>query len=212
MKKLLTEFIGTFLLVFTIHGVVIGNGGAIGIGIGLMALVYMGGSVSGAHYNPAVTLGLWTLKKIGTGDAVNYVLAQLLGGFVAALVGTFCFGGPLAPAPAGDIDATRALVIEIVFTFMLVLTVMNVAASKRTEGNPYFGFAIGAVVVAGALSGGSFSGGAFNPAVGIAPNLAAMLTGAGKMSTIWIYLVGPIVGGQLAALVFKIQEEAGTKG
>ncbi len=194
------------LLIFTIGGVVVGGGDAIGIGIGLMALVYMGGAVSGAHYNPAVTICLAVLRKMETRDVGPYLAAQVLGATVGAFLGQVAFGNSFAPMPGPTVSSVSALLVEVMFTFMLALTILNVAASKRTSGNPYFGLAIGAVVVAGALAGGGVSGGAFNPAVGIGPTLVHSMAGKGTLEHLWLYLVGPIAGGLLAALVFQVQE------
>ncbi|MDH4132259.1 MAG: aquaporin, partial [Gemmatimonadota bacterium] len=99
-----------------------------------------------------------------------------------------------------------ALLNEVLFTFALCLVVLNVATSKKTSGNSYYGLAIGFTVVVGAFAGGGVSGGAYNPAVGLGLNLVhGMVAGAG-MGHAWLYLVGPLLGGALAATVFKVQE------
>lgn len=210
MKRYLTEFLGTFFLVLTIHGIVVSgnNAGGIAIGIALAALVYMGGAVSGAHYNPAVTIALWFLKKLETKDLGPYIIAQLLGAIAASAIGSFAFGDSFAVRPALMVSPAQAVVIELLFTSMLVLTILNVAVAKKTAGNPYFGFAIGGVIVAAALAGGPFSGGAFNPAVGTGPTLVHSLLGKGNLASMWIYWVGPVLGAILAATLFRLQEPA----
>ena len=209
MKNYLTEFIGTFFLVFTI-ALTVGHGtdfAPIAIGTALMVMVYMGGHVSGAHYNPAVTLGVLMSGKIDTGQAVMYMVFQVLGAIVAALFAWWIIGNTFAPTPGVGYSFMHALVIEVLFTFALVLVVLNTAASAKTQGNSYFGLAIGFTVLVGAFAGGPISGGAFNPAVGLGPILVELISGnADAFTNLLLYLVGPFVGGALAAVVFKMQE------
>src|SRR6185312_8678298 len=199
MKKLLVEFIGTFFLVFVISL----SGDPLAIGSVLMVMVYMGGHVSGAHYNPAVTLAVMMRGKIGGAEARNYMLAQLGGAIVAALFYHFITGRTFAPMPNTGINILKPLFIEGAFTFALASVVLNVATSKNTAGNSFYGLAIGFTVFAAAVSGGAISGGAFNPAVGAGPILVSALLGIGTLKYIWIYLVGPFAGGAVAAWVFK---------
>jgi len=199
MKNYLVEFIGTFFLVFVI-GL---SGNPIAIGCILMVMVYMGGHISGAHYNPAVTLAVLIRGKIKGGEAVGYMVVQILAACVAAIMYYLIYGHTFAPAPAMHINILKALFIEGVFTFALASVVLNVAASKKTAGNSFYGLAIGFTVLAAALAGGSISGGAYNPAVGTGPILIDTLMGHGSMKYLWIYLVGPFAGGAIAAFVFK---------
>jgi len=203
----LTEFVGTFFLVLTI-GLVVASGSTfapLAIGSALMVMVYMGGHVSGAHYNPAVTLAVFMRGKLPARDVVPYMISQLFGAIVAALTSHFITGATFAPAPGATATVTQALLIETLFTFALALVVLNVATSRKNEGNSFFGLAIGFTVLVGAFAGGGISGGAFNPAVGVGPALANLILGAGSLSQIWIYLVGPFAGGALAALMFRAQ-------
>jgi aquaporin Z len=208
--KLITEFIGTFFLVFIIGLCVTGTPpvalAPIPIGLGLMVLVYMGGHVSGAHYNPAVTLAVFLRGKIEASPAVMYMVTQVVAAVVATLVVRGITGNLLHVEP-GSGTTTTALVIEALFTFLLALVVLNVATSKNTSGNSYYGAAIGCTVMAAAFAGGGVSGGAFNPAVGIGPALASVLTGGGFPGHAWIYLVGPFIGGAAAAMVFRVQKQ-----
>lgn len=208
MRKLITEFIGTFFLVLTIGLVVYANqpAGIIAIGICLMIMVYMGGSVSGAHYNPAVSTALLIAKKMDAKDYLPYVLSQCAGSTLAAFTSYFLVGKTFAVAPGAGIGMTQALLVEVLYTFALALVVLNVACSDRTSGNSYFGLAIGGTVMAAAYAGGGISGGAFNPAVGIGPTIADATIGGGIFSNVWLYIAGPVVGAVLAALVFKVQE------
>jgi aquaporin Z len=209
MRRYLTEFIGTFFLVFTI-GLTVTAGAPmapLAIGSSLMIMVYMGGHVSGAHYNPAVSLALLLRGKLGSvGEFAGYVASQLAGAVVAALATYLVVGQTLKVAPADSASTLAALLVEILFTFALALVVLNVAASAKTQGNSFYGLAIGFTITVGAFAGGPISGGAFNPAVGTGPFLVVALVGGGSLSHLWLYLVGPFVGGALAAGVFGIQE------
>lgn len=205
MKNLLTELIGTFFLVLTI-GLTVTAGSEfapLAIGTALMVMVYMGGHISGAHYNPAVTLGVLMRGKIGTSEAVQYMGAQVVGALLAALVSFWVMGQTFAPAPSHP--ALHALVVEFLFTFALVLVVLTTATADATAGNSYFGLAIGFTVMVGAFAGGGISGGAFNPAVGLGPIIVDSVLGNGGFGNVWLYLVGPFLGGALAAVVFKVQ-------
>jgi aquaporin Z len=210
VPKYLTEFIGTFFLTLTACLTVTGDRPipALAIGATLMVMVYMGGHVSGAHYNPAVSLALLLRKKFPSSDFVPYVIAQLLGAIAAAWVAYIVVGRTIAVAPGSGISSLSAVLVEALFTFALALTVLNVACSEKTKGNSYYGLAIGFAIVAAAFAGGWISGGAFNPAVGTGPNVINALFGGGTWSNIWIYFVGPLTGGVLASVVFGIQEGA----
>ena len=177
------------------------------IGASLMIMVYMGGHISGAHYNPAVSLAVLLRGKLSPGDLLRYWVAQLLGATTAALVAYVILGRSIAPAPAPGVSASAALLTEVLYTFALALVVLNVATSPKTQGNSYYGLAIGFTIVVGAFAGGGVSGGAFNPAVGTGPTVVHALVGAGSWSHLWLYWVGPLVGGALAATVFRLQEE-----
>jgi aquaporin Z len=209
MRRYLTEFIGTFFLVFTI-GLTVTAGSPmapLAIGSSLMIMVYMGGHVSGGHYNPAVSLALLLRGKMASiGEFVGYVVSQVGGAIVAALTTYVIVGQTLKVAPAASASTLGALLVEILFTFALALVVLNVAASAKTQGNSFYGLAIGFAIVVGAFAGGPISGGAFNPAVGTGPILVDAMVGGGSLSHLWLYLVGPFLGGALAAGVFGIQE------
>lgn len=208
MKKYLTEFVGTFFLVLTVCMTVIGGTplAPLAIGASLMVMVYMGGHVSGGHYNPAVSLAVLLRGKMSASDFIPYVVSQVLGSIVAAAIAFWIMGRQFAPAPAAGTSALAALSVEFLFTFALCLVVLNVATAKQTQGNSYYGLAIGFTVVVGAFAGGGVSGGAFNPAVGTGPTLVHALTGHGSMSHWWLYLAGPFLGGAAAAGVFGLQE------
>jgi aquaporin Z len=201
MKKYITELIGTFFLVFVI-GL---SGNPLAIGGILMAMVFMGGHTSGAHYNPAVTLAILIRKKIDLKDAMMYMVFQIIGALLAATAFHFMYGKTFAPMPDHSINILKPLFIETAFTFALATVVLNVATHSGTSGNSFYGFAIGFTVLAAAIAGGSISGGAFNPAVGIGPIVVDAIFGTGKaMHDLWLYLVGPFAGGAIAAIMFKV--------
>lgn len=208
MRAYLTEAIGTFFLVLTICLTVVQGLAMAPLAIGavLMVMVYMGGHISGAHYNPAVSIALVMRGALAGEKLLPYMLAQLAGATAAAAVAGWITGQSFAPAPGAGVGTLPALLVEILFTFALALVIMNVATAKRTEGNSYYGLAIGFTITAAAFAGGGLSGGAFNPAVGTGPTLMHALTAGGGWGNLWLYWVGPVVGGALASAVFRIQE------
>ncbi|MEX2171401.1 MAG: aquaporin [Pirellulales bacterium] len=202
MPRYLAEFIGTFFLVLTIGMTVIGAPSGVipplAIGAVLLVMVYAGGHISGAHYNPAVTLAVWMRGKCPTTDVPGYMIAQVAGAVTAAILAIYLMGSPEVTVAAPDVF--RWLVAEFVFTFALAYVVLNVATAKETDGNSYFGLAIGFTVMAGAFAMGAVAAAAFNPAVAI--GLIAM----GKLAAadIWIFLIANFAGGALAAIVFRL--------
>ena len=207
MRAYLTEFIGAFFLVLTI-GLTSVSGlevAPLAIGSALMVMVYMGGHISGGHYNPAVSLACCIRGALPWSQLAPYVLSQVLGAIVAGFAVYVITGMPFGPAPAIDASTTAILLVEILFTFALALVVLNVATASKTAGNSFYGLAIGFTVMVGAFAAGGISGGAFNPAVGLGPNISQALLGAGSIGHTWLYVVGPALGGALAALVFRAQ-------
>ncbi len=201
MSKYIMEFVGTFFLVLTIGCTVIGNGAGplapLAIGASLMVMVFAGGHISGGHYNPAVTLGVWLRGKCETKYVAPYMLVQIVGAAIAALAVKYLKAGAIV-APM-NLASLPALLAEFLFTFALVFVVLNVATAKGTSGNSFYGLAIGFTVMTGAFAVGNISGGAFNPAVAV----GISLMGLSSWANIWIYLVAEFAGGTVAALVFK---------
>jgi len=202
MKKYVAEFIGTFFLVLTIGLTVIGAGASViaplAIGAALMVMVYAGGHISGAHYNPAVTLGVFIRGKVMAADVVPYIIAQLAGAALAAVVVKFFRAGVEITPMALQIGP--AFLAEFLFTFALVYVVLNAATAEGTSGNSFYGLAIGLTVMTGAFAVGSISGGAFNPAVAV----GICFLGIANWSDIWIYLVANFAAAVLAAVVFNL--------
>jgi len=201
MAKYLTEFISTFFLVLTIGLTVIEPGAGplapLAIGSVLMVMIYAGGHVSGAHYNPAVTLAVWLRGQHPTRDVLPYMGVQVLVAIVAGLL--VVVFKPASVVAAAQLDIVAAFLAELVFTFALAYVVLNVATAEETSGNSYFGLAIGFTVLAGAYAVGAISGGAFNPAVAV----SVSLMGLSSWVNIWIFLVAELLGGALAAYAFK---------
>jgi aquaporin Z len=139
------------------------------------------------------------------GDVLPYMAAQILGAWLAAGVVQFLTGETFPLAPGADYSVVQALLSEVVATFALVIVILNVATAKATEGNSYYGLAIGFTVMAGAYSVGGVSGGAFNPAVGIGPILVDVMAGGDSLGNVWIYIVGPVLGALGAVPVFRMQ-------
>ncbi len=162
-----------------------------------MAMVYAGGHFSGGHYNPAVTLGVAIRGKCDWTDVVPYWLAQAAAGAAAAATVLFlkgtASGTTASAAAAGTMYSTPAiLLVEFLFTFALVYVVLNSATAKATEGNSFYGLAIGFTVLVGAFAAGPVSGGAFNPAVG----LGATIMGLADANRLLLYLIADFAGGR----------------
>jgi aquaporin Z len=202
MNKYIMELIGTFFLVLTVGCTVIpGAPGVIAplaIGSALMIMIFAGGHISGGHYNPAVTLGVWIRGRCEAKDVVPYWIAQIVGAIIAALVTRFLVGSPKGPPMTLAIGP--AFVAEFLFTFALVFVVVNVATAKGTSGNSFYGLAIGFTVLTGAFAVGGISGGAFNPAVAVGISTMGLV----GWSNFWLYLVADLLGGLVAGLMFKV--------
>jgi aquaporin Z len=206
MNKYIMELLGTFFLVFTVGCTVVGNGAGalapLAIGSALMVMIFAGGHISGAHYNPAVTLGVWLRGKCETRDVPGYMISQFVGAILAASAVKYLKSGT-AVAPM-SVATLPALVAEFLFTFALVFVVLNVATAKGTSGNSFYGLAIGFTVMTGAFAVGSISGGAFNPAVAV----GISVMGLSAWGSIWIYLVAEFAAGAAAALAFRVVSPA----
>ena len=202
MNKYIAEFIGTFFLVLTIGCTGLGAGSGViaplAIGAALMVMVFAGGHISGAHYNPAVTLGVLIRGRVKPADVVPYIIAQVVGAVLAALLVTaFLRSGATVTAIAPKLGP--ALAAEFLFTFALVYVVLNAATADGTSGNSFYGLAIGMTVMTGAFAVGDISGGAFNPAVAV----GISVLGVSAWTNIWIYLLAEFAAAVLAAVTFN---------
>jgi aquaporin Z len=207
MNKYLTELIGTFFLMLT-FGMSVASGSdlaPLAIGSVLMVMVYMGAHISGAHYNPAVTLAVLIRGKISSSEAVRYMVFQLAGAILAALAVLWLADEAFVPAPGIGITTLQAFVAELLFTFALALTVLQTYYNDATAGNSYYGLATGFAIMVGFVAVGDVSGGVFNPAIGLGPILVGGMLGVSSFANILLYLIGPFAGGALAAVVYKRQ-------
>ncbi|MCI0404871.1 MAG: MIP family channel protein [candidate division Zixibacteria bacterium] len=214
LRPLLAEFIGTFILIFVGAGAICTDGFTVG-GVGLVGIalahglaIFIGVSIfsyiSGAHFNPAVTIGVLLAKKIDAARAVGYLIAQLLGATVAAfvlrLIFTMDIWGPVylgTPAVSDSIGAGKGILIEAFLTMFLVHVVLATAVDERGP-KAIFPFSIGLTITMGILVGGPLTGGALNPARAFGPALAS-----GFWANQYVYWIGPILGGIVAALVYN---------
>lgn len=209
IKQFTAEFVGTLLLVYIGAGSAMFFGllGLVGVALAfgfiVAAVVYTLGNVSGAHINPAVTIALWVYRKIGFKQVVLYIVAQLLGAVVAALLMKLTLSGAAGEAAglgvtaiSGDTTIIAGLVTEIIATFILVLTVFGTAVGKGKSD--FAGLIIGLVVAAVIFTTGGVTNTSINPARSIGPALVA-----GDLTNLWVYIAGPIVGGILAAGLFR---------
>ncbi len=205
--KYIVEFIGTFFLVLTVGLCVMGGVGSfapIAIGCILMVMVYAGGHISGAHYNPAVTLAVFMRGKCSAADVPVYMIVQIIAGVLGALTAGFLIPEGVekffAENPTTSLNIGPSLIAEFLGTFALCWVVLNTATSKDHPNNSFYGLAIGFTVLACAYALGGISGGAFNPAV------AAGITTAGIKfpADIWVFLVGEFAAAALAAILFRV--------
>ena len=202
MPKLIVEFIGTFFLVQAVGHAVLAKSALAGIVIGLtlMVMVYAGGHISGAHYNPAVTFAVWLRGKLPKAEVLPYITAQVAGAVVSALIVTK-FRGQGSEASLSD--PLRVAGAEFLGTFALAWVVLNVATAKGTAGNSFYGAAIGMTVASGIFLFGGISGAVFNPAVAVAGGILNLI----PLQTVALYTVVCIAAALAAAKLFlKIEK------
>lgn len=207
MNKWITEFIGTFFLVLTIGCVVIpgpvmGVIAPLAVGGALMVMVYAGGHISGAHYNPAVTVAVCIRGRCEWNQLIPYWIAQLLACVLASIVAVYLVGKSGSPMEIKSVPIV--LVAEFLFTFALAYVILNSATSKDTTGNSFYGLAIGLTVMTGAFAVGGISGGAFNPAVAVGLAVMKLV----NFADIWIHIVAELAAAIVAALTFKFLNPA----
>ncbi|MCH8330139.1 MAG: aquaporin [Bacteroidetes bacterium] len=205
MKKYIVEFIGTFFLVLTIVLTVNGNAGVmapLAIGGILMVMVFAGRHISGAHFNPAVTFAIWIRGECKASDIPGYMTGQVLGGVLASFVAKYLLDfipGAAGITTGGGFDIIGGTLAEFLGTFALVWVVLNVATAKSTEGNSFYGIAIGFTIMACAYALGGVTGGAFNPAVAMGISVIGMTA----WSNFAAFLIGQFAAGATAAFTFK---------
>lgn len=206
MKKYLVEAIGTFFLVLTVVLTANNTGIApmapLAFGAMMMVMVFAGSHISGGHYNPALTLAVVMRGKMEVNDGVLYMLAQLIGGIIAATMAVYlhgCSGEPAIRLHSNN-DPIGSMLAELLGAFALAYVLLNVSTTESNAGNGFYGLAIGFTVVAAAYMFGDISGGIFNPAIAIGAAIAGMFA-AGDL---WIYVLGAGAGGAVAATVFSV--------
>eukprot|EP00746_Dinoflagellata_sp_MGD_P073932 gnl/MRDRNA2_/MRDRNA2_29934_c0_seq1.p1 gnl/MRDRNA2_/MRDRNA2_29934_c0~~gnl/MRDRNA2_/MRDRNA2_29934_c0_seq1.p1 ORF type:complete len:235 (-),score=45.04 gnl/MRDRNA2_/MRDRNA2_29934_c0_seq1:113-817(-) len=214
IAKYIAELTGTYFLVLTVgFNVMTGSiGAALSIGAILTVMIYALGTVSGAHFNPAVTLAVWLSSRglITALDALMYVLFQVLGAALAGCTYAGIMGSAFLMVPVGRHSVGSAATVEVMYTAALCYVVLNVATTRKQEGNNYFGLAIGFTVVAAALAIGGISGCCLNPAVsaGVTISAAYFHGGAAASKYLALYILAPFGGACISCLGFyAVQKE-----
>mgnify|MGYP001245152450 CR=1 FL=1 len=203
MNKYIIEFLGTFFLVLII-GL---SQNPVAIGLGLAVLVYMGAHISGAHYNPVVSLAMFINRQIEMKEFSFYLVSQLLGSVIATYL-IMLLGNDFNVVSNTD-DISSFIMAEVLFTFLLVFVILNVALNKNLKGNQFYGLAIGLTVTAGAFAVGDISGAVFNPAVSFGPSIfnfidPQVLGSDVSSSDFFIYyLISGIIGSVIASFLYK---------
>lgn len=227
MKKYVAEFIGTAVLVLIGCGTamtvgcdpILGSGyliTALAFGLGLLTMAYSIGNISGCHINPAVSLSMLISKKIDVKEFCGYVVSQVLGAFAGAgLLAAIFNGGGIADMTGGfgsngltgvGENAWVGLLVEVLLTFVFVIAILGVTAKKANHGN-VAGLVIALSLVAVHLIGIGLTGTSVNPARSIGPAIVSAIAGNGApMGALWVFIVGPLVGGALAAYAYKYLE------
>lgn len=214
MKRYTAEFLGTFSLVFAGPGAIVINdvsGGAIthvGIaltfGLVVMAMIYAVGDVSGAHLNPAVTLGFWAARRLPAVEIPGYIVSQCLGALAAGGLLRMMFpehGGYGMTLPAGGWQ--QSFLLEVVLTTILMFVILNVSTGSKEKGI-MAGAAVGAVIAFEALFAGPISGASMNPARSLGPAIVA-----GNLQHLWIYLVAPVIGAVVSVVGCRCVQDEG---
>ena len=200
-RKYVVEFFGTFFLVMVICMTLGGNYGAfspMAAGVMLIALTYASFALSGAHFNPALSVACYLRGKLLAGDLLPYIVSQFLGGTLAAMLAGFLLtsGEPSTITPR-ELPIVPSLIAELLGTMLFVYVFLNLTSSKKTTGNIIYGIAIGLTFMACLYTFGAISGGAFNPSIALGITMANITT----WDTIWIFPVANFTGGVLAAFL-----------
>lgn len=200
MKKLVMEFLGTFFLVLAVAM----TSNPFAIAAMLMAWLYIGGHVSGGHYNPLVSLSMVLVDRLSWKNFGLYALAQILGGISAFAMNFYLKGLILLPQPSINSTLMQAFIVELILSAILALVVLNVVLLDKYKNSQIFGFAIGFTILALASVGSPISGGLFNPAISLGANIFALIKGMQVVpENLLMYVSGSLLGGVLAAYLFK---------
>jgi aquaporin Z len=211
IQKYIGELIGTFALVFAGTGAIISNdmsdgavthvGIAITFGLIVMAMIYAVGDLSGAHINPAVTVGFLVARRLSNNEAVGYIISQIIGGLLASLILKGIFPGHSnlgITLPA--IEIYRAFVLEVILTFILMFVIIHIATGAKEKGL-IAGAAVGATIGLESMFAGPVTGASMNPARSLAPAIVS-----GQIQHLWIYLIAPFVGAILAIAIWNLMK------
>jgi aquaporin Z len=214
MKRFSAEFIGTFGLVFAGTGAIVINevsggtvthvGIALTFGLVVLAMIYTFGDISGAHLNPAVTIGFWTARRMSIRDVPLYVASQVLGATAASASLRFLFPQNKllgATFPLGS--ETQSFALEVILTFLLMLTILSVSTGAKEKGITA-GIAVGSIICLEAMFAGPICGASMNPARSLAPALVS-----GHLAHLWLYLAAPVLGAITATAACRCVREAG---
>jgi aquaporin Z len=214
MRKLAAELVGTFILVFAGTGAIVINdasagtvshvGIALTFGLVVLAMIYAVGDVSGAHLNPAVTLGFFTARRFEARSVLPYIGSQCLGAILASLVLRLMFPASAtlgATLPVGN--AVQSFVLEAILTFILMFVILSVSTGPKEKG-VMAGIAVGAVIALEALFAGPISGASMNPARSLAPAVVSL-----RLDSLWIYLTAPVLGALASVAACRCVQEKG---
>lgn len=207
IQACVSEFIGTFFLVLTIGFNVLQNTALAPVSIGsmLMVMIFATGKVSGGHFNPAVTLGVFLRGKIEKENVLMYMCSQLLGGLAGSCTYRSILGATFTLQPGAGYTLGAVFMVEVIFTAALVFVVLSVATTDQDDGNWYFGLAIGFTVMSAAFAIGPISGCSLNPAVTFGVMMSHLLhTGSLRVSHFLLYSLTPFLGSVLAVLFFRV--------
>jgi len=210
VEAYISEFVGTFFLVLTVGFNVLQNTALAPISIGsiLMAMIFATGKVSGGHFNPAVTLGIYCRGKIDGSNAFGYMAVQILGGLAAGCVYLSILGATFSLGPGVGYGLAAVCIVETLFTAALVFVVLSVATTVQDEGNWYYGLAIGFTVMAAAFAIGPISGCSLNPAVTFGVMFSNFIhTGYLRVSLLLLYTIAPFFGSLIAYMFFQVIRE-----
>ena len=212
MKKYAAEFIGTFALVFAgtgaivvnevSHGVISHAGIALTFGLVVLAMIYTIGEISGAHINPAVTIGFWLARRLPPREILPYVASQCAGALAASGVIRLLFPENRllgATQPGGT--ASQSFIFEFLLTALLMFVILNVSTGAREKGITA-GIAVGSVIAFEAMFAGPISGASMNPARSLAPAIVS-----GQLAQLWIYLIAPVLGAACGVLAWRCVRE-----
>jgi aquaporin NIP len=212
VRKSVSEILGTFALVFCGTGAIVIDkvtggavthvGVAITFGLIVMAMIYGLGEISGAHLNPAVSIGFALAGRLPVKALSVYIVSQLIGAFLASITLRFLFPGDDllgATLPAGS--ASQSFILELILTFILMLVIVNVSTGPKEQGL-FAGVAVGSVILLEAMFAGPICGASMNPARSLAPAVVS-----GHFKSLWVYLIAPVIGAALAIPTWKYLNE-----